>query len=187
MWYVSGFNQWEAYMPIKIMSTRTIVREGLMNLLSHVDAPVVLVDLDTCTMENAMVSYPNHAIVLYTEAETPPIQVFYALGRGAAAFLLHPSFNTIVRTVELVADGVCVLSVPLRKEETPDHQWRFSVEEERVLRCLRDGMPTRAIAAKLDKSEATVKVQTKAVLKKIGVINRTQAAVWALTNLGGPE
>jgi two-component system nitrate/nitrite response regulator NarL len=48
-------------------------------------------------------------------------------------------------------------------------------------------MPTRAIAAKLDKSEATVKVQTKAVLKKIGVINRTQAAVWALTNLGGPE
>jgi DNA-binding NarL/FixJ family response regulator len=176
-------------MPINIMSTRTIVREGLMSLLGHVDAPVVLVDLDTCTMENAMVSYPNHAIVLYTEAETPPIQVFYALARGAAAFLINPSFNTIVRTIELVADGICVLSMSLRKDEVtvlPDHQRRFSVEEERVLRCIRDGMPTRAIAAKLDKSEATVKVQTKAVLKKIGVINRTQAAVWALTNLGGP-
>jgi DNA-binding NarL/FixJ family response regulator len=173
-------------MPINIMSTRTIVREGLMGLLGHVDAPVVLVDLDTCTMENAMVSYPNHAVVLYTEANIPPIQVFYALSRGAAAFLISPSFNTIVRTVELVADGICVMSIPLRTCEMPDHQRKFSVEEERVLRCLRDGMPNRAIAIKLEKSEATVKVQTKAVLKKIGVINRTQAAIWALTNLGGP-
>jgi len=176
-------------MPITIMSASSIVRDGLMSLLTHVDAPVVLVDLDTCTMESAMTTYPGHAIVLYTEADTPPIQVFYALRRGVAAFLLNPSFNTLVRTVELVADGICVLSLCLRTVDTPvtlNHQRKFSPEEERVLLCIRDGMPTRAIAARLDKSEATVKVQTKAVLKKIGVINRTQAAVWALRNIGGP-
>ena len=176
-------------MPINIMSTSSIVRDGLMSLLSHVDAPVALVDLDTCTMESAMTTYPGHAVVLYTEADTPPIQVFYALARGAAAFLINPSFNTLVRTVELVADGICVLSLCLRTVDTPvtlNHQRKFSPEEERVLLCIRDGMPTRAIAARLDKSEATVKVQTKAVLKKIGVINRTQAAVWALRNIGGP-
>jgi two-component system nitrate/nitrite response regulator NarL len=36
------------------------------------------------------------------------------------------------------------------------------------------------IAAKTSITEATVKVHIKAILKKIGVHNRTQAAIWAL-------
>ena len=38
------------------------------------------------------------------------------------------------------------------------------------------------IARKRDMAEATVKVHMKSVLRKIRVVNRTQAAIWALEN-----
>jgi hypothetical protein len=38
------------------------------------------------------------------------------------------------------------------------------------------------IAREIDISEATVKVHVKAILRKIGAANRTQAAIWALQN-----
>jgi two-component system nitrate/nitrite response regulator NarL len=42
------------------------------------------------------------------------------------------------------------------------------------------------IARRLGNTEATVKVQMKALLRKLGLQNRTQAAVWAVTNGFGP-
>jgi two-component system, NarL family, nitrate/nitrite response regulator NarL len=38
------------------------------------------------------------------------------------------------------------------------------------------------IANRLGITEATVKVHLKTVLRKIGALNRTQAAIWALNN-----
>jgi two-component system nitrate/nitrite response regulator NarL len=38
------------------------------------------------------------------------------------------------------------------------------------------------IARKIDITEATVKVHVKAILRKIRVHNRTQAAIWAMNN-----
>lgn len=55
----------------------------------------------------------------------------------------------------------------------------LSNREVEVLACLRDGAPNKVIARKLSLSEATVKVHVKTILKKIGVCNRTQAALWA--------
>jgi two-component system nitrate/nitrite response regulator NarL len=39
------------------------------------------------------------------------------------------------------------------------------------------------IARKLDVAEATVKVHVKAILRKVRVTNRTQAAMWAASHL----
>jgi two-component system, NarL family, nitrate/nitrite response regulator NarL len=39
------------------------------------------------------------------------------------------------------------------------------------------------IARKLEVAEATVKVHIKAILRKIRVANRTQAAMWAVSHL----
>jgi two-component system nitrate/nitrite response regulator NarL len=52
-----------------------------------------------------------------------------------------------------------------------------------VLNCLRDGSPNKIIARKLDVTEATIKVHVKALLRKIGAANRTQAAMWAAEHL----
>jgi two-component system nitrate/nitrite response regulator NarL len=59
----------------------------------------------------------------------------------------------------------------------------ITTREAEILRCLVDGAPNKMIARKLDVAEATVKVHVKAILRKIGVANRTQAAMWAMDHL----
>ncbi|GGD48069.1 response regulator transcription factor [Croceicoccus pelagius] len=55
----------------------------------------------------------------------------------------------------------------------------LSNRETDVLCCLMAGLSNKLIARKLDVSEATIKVHVKAILRKIKVGNRTQAAIWA--------
>ena len=59
---------------------------------------------------------------------------------------------------------------------------QFSPRELYILRCLIDGSSNKAIAREYDIAEGTVKVHVKAILRKIKVKNRTQAAIWALNN-----
>ncbi|WP_230533566.1 LuxR C-terminal-related transcriptional regulator [Microvirga roseola] len=60
---------------------------------------------------------------------------------------------------------------------------RLSSRETEILGCLTEGASNKVIARKLDVAEATVKVHVKAILRKIGAANRTQAAMWATGNL----
>jgi two-component system, NarL family, nitrate/nitrite response regulator NarL len=55
----------------------------------------------------------------------------------------------------------------------------LTVRERDVLRCLLSGDANKIIARKLDVSEATIKVHVKAIFRKLNVLNRTQAAIWA--------
>jgi two-component system nitrate/nitrite response regulator NarL len=56
-----------------------------------------------------------------------------------------------------------------------------------ILRRLAAGFPNKVISRQLSISEATVKVHVKAVLRKLRVSNRTQAAIWAASQgLHGP-
>ena len=48
-----------------------------------------------------------------------------------------------------------------------------------ILRCLLDGDPNKVISQRLRIADATVKVHIKAILRKLNVQNRTQAAMWA--------
>ncbi|MDG5747730.1 response regulator transcription factor [Qipengyuania sp. XHP0207] len=58
----------------------------------------------------------------------------------------------------------------------------LSDRELETLRFLVVGAPNKVIARSLDISEATVKVHVKAILRKLDVQNRTQAAIWAVRN-----
>ncbi|MBM1175520.1 response regulator transcription factor [Microvirga arabica] len=60
---------------------------------------------------------------------------------------------------------------------------KLSPREAQILDCLMQGAPNKAIARKLDVTEATIKVHVKGLLHKIGVANRTQAAMWASQHL----
>jgi two-component system nitrate/nitrite response regulator NarL len=63
-------------------------------------------------------------------------------------------------------------------------QGRFlSGREIEILGWLKEGAPNKVIARKLNVAEATVKVHIKAILRKIGADNRTQAAIWAADHL----
>ncbi|XSC41943.1 response regulator transcription factor [Bradyrhizobium sp. RDT10] len=55
---------------------------------------------------------------------------------------------------------------------------RLSPRERSIMRCLIEGDSNKCIARKIEIAEATVKVHIKAILRKIHVQNRTQAAIW---------
>ena len=57
----------------------------------------------------------------------------------------------------------------------------LSPREHDVLCCLMAGYSNKVIARELSVCEATVKVHVKAILRKLKVNNRTQAAIWAST------
>jgi two-component system nitrate/nitrite response regulator NarL len=59
---------------------------------------------------------------------------------------------------------------------------RLSARQQSILRCLVQGDSNKTIARKMAMAEATVKVHVKAILRKIRVHNRTQAAIWAMSN-----
>jgi two-component system nitrate/nitrite response regulator NarL len=60
---------------------------------------------------------------------------------------------------------------------------KLSKREVEILRCIMRGEPNKVIAHKLGVTESTIKVHVKAILRKIGLANRTQAAMWANENL----
>jgi two-component system nitrate/nitrite response regulator NarL len=66
--------------------------------------------------------------------------------------------------------------------EAEGHRSQLSTREKCILRCLVEGDSNKVIARKVDIAEATVKVHVKAILRKIRVHNRTQAAIWAMNN-----
>src|SRR6266704_208061 len=59
---------------------------------------------------------------------------------------------------------------------------RLSVRQQSILGCLIKGDSNKTIARKMAIAEATVKVHVKAILRKIRVHNRTQAAIWAMNS-----
>jgi DNA-binding NarL/FixJ family response regulator len=59
---------------------------------------------------------------------------------------------------------------------------QLSTREKSILRCLIEGNSNKFIARKINIAEATVKVHVKAILRKIRVQNRTQAAIWGMNN-----
>jgi DNA-binding NarL/FixJ family response regulator len=57
---------------------------------------------------------------------------------------------------------------------------KLSARERQILTCLARGDSNKAIARHCYIAETTVKAHLKAILRKIAVQNRTQAAIWAI-------
>ena len=67
---------------------------------------------------------------------------------------------------------------PLKIERMP----RLSATESSIMHALIEGHSNKVIARRMNIAEATAKVHIKAILRKLGVHNRTQAAIWAMNN-----
>jgi two-component system NarL family response regulator len=105
-----------------------------------------------------------------------------ALLAGAQAYLtkdvLHDELLAAIRAVHsgrryLTASVISTLSAQL---PTPD----LSERETQVLRLIVDGLSNKQIAFELKIAEDTAKNHVKHILKKLGAVDRTQAATWAI-------
>jgi two-component system nitrate/nitrite response regulator NarL len=93
------------------------------------------------------------------------------------SFILDPDGNAPGETVPRDENNQGIL---IRPENTLVPQ--LSTREKTILRFLIEGDSNKGIARKMDIAEATVKVHVKAILRKIRVQNRTQAAIWGMSN-----
>jgi DNA-binding NarL/FixJ family response regulator len=93
------------------------------------------------------------------------------------SFVLGPDGEQRAETVLLDEKNEAIL---FTTEDTLTPQ--LSPREKSILHCLIEGDSNKCIARKIDIAEATVKVHVKAILRKIRVQNRTQAAIWGMNN-----
>ena len=137
-----------------------------------------------------------------------PAEMALAFRAGASGYFANvDSCDTFIKSIELVAMGETVFppaflsfALDTKSDHTcktvlPNENERatfvttedtvapqLSPREKSILRCLIEGDPNKSIARKIGIAEATVKVHVKAILRKIRVQNRTQAAMWAMNH-----
>jgi DNA-binding NarL/FixJ family response regulator len=122
-------------------------------------------------------------------------RVFGAVRAGAAGYLLKDSQPAeLVAGIRAVAAGQGLLSPPVAArllEEMADGGSRpapaeaaasLTPREREVLELIARGGSNKRIALELGVAEKTVKTHVGHVLAKLGVTDRTQAALWAVRN-----
>jgi DNA-binding NarL/FixJ family response regulator len=178
----------------------------VLSALIHREPSLILVgvgeDLKTGirTIECGKELQPTARIVVLAERPDAS-QALCAFRAGANAYLAEVnSCDALIKSLELVMLGETIFPFPIlsrildesrsvrepvagrRTEFTYDDNPTLSAKESRILSCLADGSPNKVIARRVDIAESTVKVHVKAILRKIRVQNRTQAAIWAMNH-----
>jgi DNA-binding NarL/FixJ family response regulator len=119
--------------------------------------------------------------------------LFQAIMAGAAGYVLKQiRASDLVDAVRRVAAGQSLLDPAVtarvldRLRRGPDEDEliaRLSPQERQVLVLLADGCTNRQIADQLNLAEKTIKNYVTAVLSKMGMARRTEAAVYAARHL----
>lgn len=133
--------------------------------------------------------HPNLPVLMLTAFENPTY-VARALALGATGYMLKETpREQLLATIRRAARGEeCWSRDELRKVtgalSTPrvsgDLDVPLTQRESEVLRQLAFGLTNKEIAQALNISYETVKEHVQHILRKIGVSDRTQAAVWAV-------
>ena len=197
----AGFRTIASAAPIDDLMTSRIQSDQLLFLIVHTGD-----DFDAAVEQ---VKFLRHH---YPNARTAIVVTRYRLDELVAAFRAGvngyfvdvTSCEVFAKSVELVMMGETVfppafLSLALVDDShvssrgssgseggtvltTDSINPRLSPREKTILRCLIEGDSNKCIARKIEIAEATVKVHIKAILRKIHVQNRTQAAIWGVNH-----
>jgi DNA-binding NarL/FixJ family response regulator len=112
-------------------------------------------------------------------------RILRAIDAGAVGYLLKDAEpDELVRGLQAAARGESPLDpkaaqalVAARADQQAAPE--LTPREREVLALLADGLPNKLIARRLDISEKTVKAHLTNIFHRIGVSDRTQAALWA--------
>jgi DNA-binding NarL/FixJ family response regulator len=167
-----------------------------VELASALAPDVILLDLklpqaDGLTALADLADRGVRSRVLVLTSVTDPASVMVAMRAGAAGFLYKDvDPDALVRAVRSVHDGQTVLAPEaagslLRSRSRAgavSGLGALTAREREVLAQLAEGRSNRQIARLLQMSEKTVKTHVSSVLAKLGVADRTQAALYAVRN-----
>ena len=116
-------------------------------------------------------------------------RIIDALDAGAQGYLLkHTEPDALIDAVRSAHAGLAPLDpragrVLLDQQRGRQVRSELSQREREVLELVTQGLANKQIARRLGISERTVKAHLTNVFQRIGVTDRTQAALWARDNL----
>jgi len=150
---------------------------------------VVLLDISMPVMDGIeaageiAAAAPEARVVMLT-ASAGREQILRAIDAGALGYLLKDaSPEEILEGIRAAARGEAPLDPKAARELLADRQGTHAPEltsrESEVLALVAEGLPNKLIARRLEISEKTVKAHLTRVFERIGVTDRTQAALWA--------
>lgn len=182
----------------------TIVGEGkngaeAVDLARTLRPHVILMDLLMPVMDGV-------AAIKAIRAEMPDIEIVAltsvledrlvvgAIQAGAIGYLLKDTeADDLRRAIKAAAAGQVQLAPQaaarlMREVRAPDSPETLTERETEVLRLLAQGYSNGEIAQRLVVTEATVKTHVSRILAKLGLLSRTQAALYAVRiGLVSPE
>ena len=168
--------------------------EEALAVAAKVHPDVVLMDLVMPVMDGIEAIRRLHA-------ESPQIKVialtsfsdddklYPAIKAGAAAYLLKDvGPQQLAEAIRAAARGEMHLHPEVTRRlmsgiaggEAADPVEALTAREEEVLRCLGRGLSNKEIGAELFISEKTAKTHVSNILAKLGLMDRTQAALYAV-------
>jgi DNA-binding NarL/FixJ family response regulator len=179
---------------IKIVAEAATGDQAIKLSLKH-EPDVVLMDIQMPEGDglNALgrikLDRPNMPILILSTYDNPTY-VARAVALGASGFLLKGiSRDKLIEAIQLAATGQSAWTRDELRRVTgalatprlaADVEVPLTQRESEVLRQLAYGLTNKEIALALHISYETVKEHVQHILRKIGVTDRTQAAVWAV-------
>jgi two-component system nitrate/nitrite response regulator NarL len=157
-------------------------------------------DLDGLELLKALkVDWPEMPVIMLSTYENAPY-VKRALADGAAGYLLKDATpEDLSQAINVAMSGSGNVLSPrviqnLFEDQDSGHassngrrsEYSLTQREHDILALLAEGRSNREIAGRLYLSEKTVKAHLAAIFRKLGVTNRTQAAMMAVQMGVGP-
>jgi len=150
-----------------------------INILKKIpDFDLLLVDLNMpgeggfAVLENCRNNYSTTPVVVVS-ASNRKQDIQQAIDMGAMGYIPKDTNSKImINILQVILSG----GLYFPQISSNDHKAEFTPRQRQVLSYLVEGFSNKVIAVKMDIAEATIKMHVTAILKILGVSNRTQAA-----------
>lgn len=179
---------------IEVVASVGSGQEGMAAAKKH-QPDVILLDLQMPdihgheVLQQLVKTETQSKIVILTTSDNEQ-DLIKAMREGASGYLIKDMDpDSLVLALHKVMSGKSVFAEVRKAQESPTEraegidqklQENLTPRETETLNLLAEGCSNKMIAQKLSISEGTVKLHVKAVLRKLGVHSRVEAAVMAV-------